>query len=68
MPHASDPSKTERRSNLALRILIDDMLARVRDLNRDSTVLAPEELARAEAELEAVMARVRRAAAADHSS
>jgi hypothetical protein len=63
----SDPSKKpetqdDRRTNVALRALIDEMLDRVRDLNRHAGSWDPEERARAEAELEAIMARVRRQA------
>lgn len=52
----------DRRSNLVLRALIDDMLERVRELNRNSTAWSDEQRERAEAELEGVMARVRRIA------
>ena len=52
----------ERRSNLVLRALIDEMLERVREVNRMSGVWSGSERARAEAELEAIMARVRRVA------
>jgi hypothetical protein len=57
-PEAGD----DRRSNLALRALIDEMLERVRELNRKAATWDPDERARAEAELEAIMARVRRQA------
>ena len=53
---------SERRSNLVLRSLIDEMLERVRELNRNSTVWTSEDRARAEADLDAIMARVRRIA------
>lgn len=53
----------DRRSNLVLRALIDDMLERVRELNRNTNVWSDEERERAEAELESIMARVRRLAA-----
>jgi hypothetical protein len=53
----------ERRSNLVLRVLVDDMLERVRILNRESVRLTDAERAAADAELESVMARVRRVAA-----
>jgi hypothetical protein len=56
----SNPS--DRRSNLVLRALIDDMLERVRDLNRNTGRWSDEERERAEADLESVMARVRRLA------
>ena len=53
----------DRRSNLVLRALIDEMLERVREMNRASGGhMTPEERARAEAELDAIMARVRRVA------
>lgn len=52
----------DRRSNPELRRLIDEMLDRVRQMNRNIGVWSPEERARAEADLESVMARVRRLA------
>ena len=54
---------SERRSNLVLRSLIDEMLERVRELNRRATEWTPDDRARAEADLESIMARVRRIAA-----
>jgi hypothetical protein len=54
---------SERRSNLVLRSLIDEMLERVRELNRRATDWTPDDRARAEADLESIMARVRRIAA-----
>jgi hypothetical protein len=59
----NDAPGSERRSNLVLRALIDEMLERVRDLNRGNGVWTADERARAEAELESIMARVRRVAA-----
>ena len=60
------PSSSEgvhdRRSNPELRRLIEEMLERVRQMNRNFSVWSPEERARAEADLESVMARVRRLA------
>lgn len=53
----------DRRSNPELRRLIEEMLERVREMNRNVLVWSQEERARAEAELESVMARVRRLAA-----
>ena len=53
---------SERRTNLELRALIDEMLSRVREMHRNTQVWDPAERARAEAELEAIMARVRREA------
>lgn len=57
-----------RRNNLMLRALIDEMLERVRELNRASGVWTTDERARAEAELDAIMARVRRVASQRHAS
>jgi hypothetical protein len=63
---AQQPSTTEavhdRRSNPELRRLIEEMLERVRQMNRNVGVWSPEERARAEADLESIMARVRRLA------
>ena len=53
----------DRRSNLVLRALIDEMLERVREMNRNTGVWGVEERSRAEAELDSIMARVRRVAA-----
>lgn len=58
LPEQSD----DRRSNLVLRALIDEMLERVREVNRMTGVWSASERSRAEAELEAIMARVRRIA------
>jgi hypothetical protein len=52
----------DRRSNPELRRLIEEMLERVRQMNRNVGVWSPEEVARAEADLESIMARVRRLA------
>ena len=52
----------DRRSNLVLRALIDEMLERVRELNRNTGVWTPDERAKAEVELDAIMGRVRRVA------
>ena len=51
-----------------LRALIDEMLERVRELNRVNAVWSTDERARAEAELDAIMARVRRVASQKHAS
>lgn len=59
---------TNRRSNLVLRTLIDEMLERVRELNRRAGSLSSTERARAEAELDSIMARVRRVASQRPSS
>jgi hypothetical protein len=56
------PVAGERRANLVLRALVDEMLERLRELNRNRNRWSEEEVERAQAELEAIMARVRRAA------
>lgn len=64
---SQDPPGTEtlqdRRANPELRRLIEEMLERVREMNRNVTIWNTEERARAEADLESIMARVRRLAA-----
>jgi hypothetical protein len=62
-PPPSTETLPDRRSNPELRRLIEEMLERVREMNRNVTVWSTEERARAEAELESIMARVRRLAA-----
>ena len=57
----------ERRSNLVLRALIDEMLEQVRELNRSTSADDASERAQAEAQLDAIMARVRRVAATKHA-
>ena len=52
----------DRRSNLVLRALIDDMIERVRVLQSDSVRLTDRDREVAAADLEKVMARVRRMA------
>jgi hypothetical protein len=60
----SNPEQAgDRRANLVLRALIDEMLERVRGLNASPSTLTTDERSRAEAELESIMARVRRYAA-----
>lgn len=61
-PQHEPQNDDDRRSNLVLRALIDEMLERVREVNRMSGVWTAGERARAQAELEAIMARVRRVA------
>ena len=67
-PESSPDVATSRRSNLVLRALIDEMLERVRELNRQAPSLSSTDRARSEAELESIMARVRRVAAQRPSS
>jgi hypothetical protein len=52
----------ERRANLELRAVIDEMLERVRDFRRLTGAWTKEEREQAERELEAIMTRVRAAA------
>lgn len=54
------------RSNEVLRTLVDEMLDQVRKLSRRTPEWTPEERAQAEAELEMIMARVRREAVGAH--
>ena len=70
MNELSDSSDiaTDRRSNLVLRALIDEMLERVRELNRKAEAWSGADRARAEAELDSIMARVRRVAAQQAST
>jgi hypothetical protein len=56
----------ERRSQLGLRALIDEMLQQVRELNRHAATWDPEERAKAEQQLEMIMARVRDEASRGH--
>ena len=58
-PTAAGPSTVERRSNVALRSLVNEMLEQVRELSRRTAAWSAEERAQAEAELEIIMARVR---------
>ena len=60
-PTTGAPSQptAERRTNVALRSLVNEMLQRVRDLSRRTAVWSVEERAQAEAELEIIMSRVR---------
>jgi hypothetical protein len=58
----TDQPSNERRSNLELREVIDSMLERIRDFRRLTNVWSAEERARAEQELEALMARLRETA------
>lgn len=59
-------SADERRSQLGLRALIDEMLQQVRELNRHAATWDPEERAKAEQQLEMIMARVRDEASRGH--
>jgi hypothetical protein len=56
------PQYAKRRSNFVLRALVDEMLEQVRALDRASATMSADDRAAAERELDALMARVRRAA------
>jgi hypothetical protein len=58
----------DRRANPALRLLIDEMMLRLRELNRNAGTWSTTDHARAQAELDVIMARVRRAAVDTTSS
>lgn len=62
MPAKTGPASVERRSNVELRAVIDEMLERIRDYRRLIGAWTPDERAQAERELEMIMARIRRAA------
>jgi hypothetical protein len=59
---ATSTGADERRTNEVLRALVSEMLNRVREVTRRTSAWSPEERAQAEAELEAIMAHVRREA------
>jgi len=61
-PSTTTDAVHDRRSNPELRRLIEEMLERLRQMNRNIGVWSPDEVARAEADLESIMARVRRLA------
>jgi hypothetical protein len=70
-PHSAVPgpeTMQDRRANSELRRLIEEMLERVREMNRNVGAWSGDQRARAEAELESIMARVRRLAAERPSS
>lgn len=60
-------SVDDRRSQLGLRALIDQMLQQVRELNRHAASWDPDERAKAEQQLEMIMARVRDEASRGHT-
>jgi hypothetical protein len=60
---ASDaPGSDDRRTNEVLRALVSEMLERVREVTRRTSAWSAAERAQAEAELESIMAHVRREA------
>jgi hypothetical protein len=59
MPISPDQTSQDRRSNLELRAVIDEMLERIRDYRVLTGAWTPEERAQAERELEAIMTRIR---------
>jgi hypothetical protein len=66
MANRPDELPNERRANLELRAVIDEMLERVRDFRRLTGAWTREEREQAERELEAIMSRVRSAATKTH--
>jgi hypothetical protein len=62
MANRADELPNERRANLELRAVIDEMLERVRDFRRLTGAWTKDEREQAERELETIMARVRQAA------
>jgi hypothetical protein len=59
MPISPDQTSQDRRSNLELRAVIDEMLERIRDYRVLTGAWTPEERAQAERELDAIMTRIR---------
>jgi hypothetical protein len=59
MPISPDQTSRDRRSNLELRAVIDEMLERIRDYRALTGAWTPEERAQAEHELEVIMTRIR---------
>ncbi len=59
MPISPDQTSRDRRSNLDLRAVIDEMLERIRDFRVLTGAWTAEERAQAERELEAIMTRIR---------
>ncbi len=63
-----DPEATRpQRRNVLLRMLIDDMLGMVRDMQGKVDPWTPEERARVESDLERIMSRVRSEALRRHA-
>lgn len=58
-PGAGAPPFAERRKNVLFRSLIDEMMVQFRELKSHSGPWPDEERARAEADLERIMSRVR---------
>jgi hypothetical protein len=59
MTTPSDGAADDRRHNRLLRLLIDEMLEQVREVNRHASNWSPEERAQAEEALERIMSQVR---------
>ena len=68
MTDTHDSSTAERRRNPLLRMLINEMLEQVRELNQHATAWTPDERAKAEAQLERIMDQVRGAASRQSTS
>ena len=54
-----DASRADQRKNMLLRMLVDEMLDQVRDMQRHVGPWVPEERERAEEALERIMTQVR---------
>ena len=62
MSDSDGGSRDERRKNPLLRLLIDEMLEQVRELNRQAAEFSEEERSQAEDQLHRIMEQVRGAA------
>jgi len=62
MASSSNETSRERRRNIMLRELVDDMMTQLRELQRHAGPLSPDERARLEDDLERIMTKVRLAA------
>lgn len=68
MSDSTGGTHEERRRNPLLRLLIDEMLEQVREINRHAAAWTPEERQQAEAELHRVMEQVRGTATREPTS
>jgi hypothetical protein len=59
MTAETSEDRGERRKNLLLRALIDEMMSQVRELQRHAGPIPPDERARLEADLDRIMSKVR---------
>jgi hypothetical protein len=61
-PSATSPHHPERRKNALLRMLIDEMMQQIRELQQQPAEWSPEDRERAERDLDRIMQQVRGAA------